>query len=70
MQQTREDFAATIQQVQANWQRDRADMLTAIERVETRAAKAQLNANRWMVGTIIAGIGVAVSLTIAVEKLL
>ena len=70
IQQSREDFVNAIQQVQTNWQQERADLMVSIEQVETRAAKSQLNANRWMVGTIIAAIGVAVSLTVAIEKLL
>ena len=48
--------------MQADRERLRAELLVAIER-------AQTNTIRWMIGTIIAAAGLAVSITLAVEKL-
>ena len=57
------DFNADLERTERN-------IIAAIERWEANRSRRQRNANRWMVGTIIAAIGVAVALTAAVEKII
>lgn len=66
MERLRGDMQADMEKLRGDMQADRerlrAELLVAIER-------AQTNTIRWMVGTIIAAAGLAVSITLAVEKL-
>ena len=67
MERLRGDMQASMEKLrgdmQADMERLRAEMLVTVER-------AQTNATRWMVGAMIGTAGLAVSITIAVNRLL
>ena len=65
-----EDLARTEKNIIEDLARAERNIIAAIERWGDNRVREQRNANRWMVGTIIAAIGVAVALTAAVEKLI
>lgn len=68
------DFNADLERTERSiieaLERTERNIIAAIERWESNRSRRQRNANRWMVGTIIAAIGVAVALTAAVEKII